>query len=82
MASHHPKSLPRDPNQRAVKIGRILVGDEGCEEKDEGKDPAAVERGKKGGAVGGASRAAKMSTEERKEAARKAATARWKNRQR
>lgn len=43
----------------------------------EGKNPAAVELGKLGGAKGGKARAAKLTPEERSEAARKAAAARW-----
>lgn len=64
--------------QRAVAIGRIATGEEECEEKDEGKDPAAVERGRKGGAKGGAARAEKMTEAERSESAKRAAEARWK----
>lgn len=41
------------------------------------KDPAAVSLGRRGGQKGGKARAAKMSAEERSEAARKAAKARW-----
>jgi hypothetical protein len=44
---------------------------------DEGKDPAAVALGRKGGLKGGKARAAKMTPEERSEAAKKAARARW-----
>lgn len=42
-----------------------------------GKDPAAVKLGRKGGLKGGLARAAKLSAQERSEAARKAAVARW-----
>jgi len=42
-----------------------------------GKDPLAVELGRRGGKKGGKARAAKMTPEERSEAARKAARARW-----
>ena len=48
-------------------------------EPDDGKDPAAVALGRKGGLKGGKARAAKMSAEERSESARKAAKARWHN---
>ncbi len=41
------------------------------------KDPAAVALGRKGGKKGGKARAAKMTADERSEAARKAARARW-----
>lgn len=45
------------------------------------KDPAAVALGRRGGLKGGKARAAKLTPEERTEAARKAATARWAKRQ-
>jgi hypothetical protein len=41
------------------------------------KSAAAVELGRRGGLKGGKARAAKMTPEERSEAARKAARARW-----
>ncbi|MGB6058534.1 MAG: hypothetical protein WBF71_09730, partial [Microthrixaceae bacterium] len=43
----------------------------------EGKNPAAVELGRLGGKKGGKARAERMTPEERSEAARKAAHARW-----
>jgi hypothetical protein len=46
----------------------------------DGKDPAAVELGRRGGLKGGKARAARMTPEERSAAARKAAQARWRNR--
>lgn len=42
-----------------------------------GKDPIAVELGRRGGLVGGRARAANMTPEERSESARKAVLARW-----
>ena len=51
-------------------------------EPDEGKDPAAVALGRKGGLKGGKARAAKMSRKARQEAARHAALARWKRKKR
>lgn len=45
------------------------------------KNPAAVALGKLGGKKGGPARAKKLSLEERKEIARKAARARWNRRQ-
>lgn len=41
------------------------------------KNPAAVELGRTGGLKGGKARAAKMTPEQRSEAARKAARVRW-----
>lgn len=46
----------------------------------QGKNPAAVELGKLGGAKGGKARAAKLSAKERSEIAKNAAAARWKPR--
>jgi hypothetical protein len=43
----------------------------------DGKDPAAVALGRKGGLKGGPARAAKLTKEQRSESARKAARARW-----
>lgn len=41
------------------------------------KDPLAVELGRRGGKKGGAARAAKLTAEQRREIAKKAAEARW-----
>lgn len=45
--------------------------------RDDGKDPEAVARGRKGGEKGGRARAERMTPEQRSEAARRAARARW-----
>jgi hypothetical protein len=42
-----------------------------------GKDPLAVELGRRGGLKGGKARAAKMTKKQRSESAKKAARARW-----
>jgi hypothetical protein len=42
-----------------------------------GKNPAAVEVGRKGGLKGGKARASKLTASERSEAAKRAAQARW-----
>jgi hypothetical protein len=56
-------------------IGRIATGEiEEAAPRDDGKDPAAVSLGRKGGAA----RAAGMSAARRKEIAKKAAAERWK----
>ena len=72
----HPKR-PRDPNQLAKLVVDLATGE--CEDApaDEGKDLAAVALGRKGGLKGGAARAKSMTDEQRKEAAQKAAQARW-----
>jgi hypothetical protein len=68
---------PRDLNQLASQIVEEATNDTPAPDPDEGKDPAAVELGRRGGKKGGKARAAKMSAKERSEAARKAARARW-----
>ena len=68
---------PRDPNQLAKLILDIATGEEVDQNPDEGKDPAAVARGKKGGQKGGKARAEALTPEERSEIAKKAAAARW-----
>lgn len=49
---------------------------------DEGKDPIAVELGRRGGLKGGKARAARMTKKQRSESAKKAAKARWKEKER
>jgi ribosomal protein S12 len=67
---------PADLNRLAAAI----VGDatdDASERTDDGKDPAAVALGRKGGKKGGKTRAARMTPKQRSDAARKAARARW-----
>ena len=64
---------PADVIGNAIKIARIATGEEVEELDDDGKNPAAKELGRKGGAK----RAANLSPERRAEIARKAAKARW-----
>ena len=71
----HPKR-PRDPNQLAKSIIDIATGEKPDRDptpEEQGKDPAAVAMGKKGGAA----RAAGMTAEKRSEIAKKAAQKRW-----
>lgn len=68
---------PRDTNRLAKSIVDLAIGEVEEVNPDEGKDPAAVALGRKGGLKGGKARAANMTKEERSEAARKAAKARW-----
>jgi hypothetical protein len=65
---------PADVVGNAVHIMRIATGEIDDATPDDGKDPAAKALGKKGGEA----RAAGMTPEKRAELARKAATARWK----
>jgi hypothetical protein len=67
---------PRDPNQLAKSIIDIATGqkpDRDPTPEEQGKDPAAVALGKKGGRA----RADSMTAERRAEIAKKAATRRW-----
>lgn len=70
---------PRDTNQLAKLIVDIATGEESdpAPAPADGKDPAAVARGRKGGKVGGKARAEALTPEERSEIAKKAAAARW-----
>jgi hypothetical protein len=63
---------PADLNRLAAAI----VGD-ATDEKPVEPERAVVRAGRAGGKKGGAARASRMSAEERSEAARKAAKARW-----
>jgi hypothetical protein len=68
----------RDVNELAKQIVDEATGNAPpAPDSDEGKDPAAVALGRRGGLKGGKARAAKMTPEQRSEAARKAAAARW-----
>jgi hypothetical protein len=71
---------PRDVNELAKQLVDEATGEAPPFDPDEGKDPAAVALGRKGGLKGGKARAAKMTSEERIEAAKKAAAARWSKR--
>lgn len=67
---------PRDTNQLAKLVVDVATGEvEDVATKE--KDPSAVERGRKGGQVGGKIRARRLTAEERSDSARKAARARW-----
>jgi hypothetical protein len=74
------RKRPTDPNELARQIVDEATGEAPPFDPDEGKNPAAVALGRKGGLKGGKARAAKMTPEERSEAAKKAAAARWRNR--
>jgi hypothetical protein len=71
------RKRPRDPNQLGKLVVDIATGEVEDEQPDEGKNPAAVELGRKGGLKGGKARAQRMTAEQRREAAKKAARARW-----
>jgi hypothetical protein len=71
------RKRPRDPHQLGKLIVDIATGDTDDAPEGDGKDPAAVALGRKGGLKGGKARAAKMTAEERTESARRAARVRW-----
>ena len=70
---------PADVIGAAVQIAKIATGEieEDMGETEDGKDKAAVALGRKGGAA----RAAKLSKKRRAEIARRAAKARWKDKE-
>jgi hypothetical protein len=68
---------PTDPNELAKQLVDEATGEAPPFDPDDGKDPAAVALGRKGGLKGGKARAANMTPEQRSAAARKAAAARW-----
>ena len=87
--SHTNRKRPRDLNQRAASTVARATSEEPLPESEsvevpeltpEERHAAAVALGRLGGKKGGKARAAKMTAEERKESARKAAQARWSNR--
>ena len=75
----HPKR-PRDLNQWAKRMVDIATGDVSDREptpEEQGKDPAAVSLGRRGGLKGGKARASGMTPERRAEIAKQAAQKRW-----
>ena len=75
--------MPRDTNLLANKVLQIAIGEDVEPAKpDDGKDPAAVALGRRGGKIGGKNRWKGVSKKKRSEIARKAARARWKARKR
>lgn len=68
------RSSKRDVNQIAAEMVRATAGLD-----LNGKNPAAVALGRRGGLKGGKARAIALTSEKRKEIAALAARARWKN---
>jgi len=71
------RKRPLDVNELARQLVAEATDEAPPFDPDAGKDPAAVALGRKGGLKGGKARAAKMTAEERSDAARRAARARW-----
>jgi hypothetical protein len=68
---------PADTVADAIRVAKILTGEAEEDADDSGKDKAAQALGRKGGAA----RAKSMTPQRRTEIARKAASARWGNRE-
>ncbi|MBA2551268.1 MAG: hypothetical protein H0V13_09510 [Nocardioidaceae bacterium] len=77
MPDRSRKRRPADLNSLAASIVGDATDEDKAEPADDGKDPAAVALGRRGGLKGGKARAAKLTAEQRSEIARKAAAARW-----
>ena len=78
MADHRKR--PRDFSQAAKLVVDIATGqveDRPPTPEEQGKDPAAVARGRLGGLVGGKARAEALPKAKRSKISRKAAKARW-----
>lgn len=78
MTTKHPKR-PRDTNQLAHMIAQLATGELDDIKTEDGKDPAAVALGRKGGLKGGKARAQKLSSAKKRAIAKRAAKARWDN---
>jgi hypothetical protein len=69
---------PRDIHALAKVLVDMATGEASLDTTIDGKNPAAVALGRKGGLKGGISRAASLSPSERTRIARVAAQSRWK----
>ncbi len=81
MPNRSRKQRLPDPNHFAIAILEAATGEvivPRPEPVPDGKDPAAVALGRKGGLKGGKARAASMTKKQRSASAKKAALARWK----
>lgn len=72
-----PRKRPADLNRLAASIVDDATAEDSPMTQKPEKNPAAVELGRRGGQKGGKARAARMTPEERREAAKKAAESRW-----
>lgn len=71
------RKRPTNLNSLAASIVADSTDEDKPERVENGKDPAAVALGRRGGLKGGRARAAKLTAEQRSSIARKAAAARW-----
>jgi len=79
MPERSRKHRPADLNSLAASIVADSTDEDRDEPADDGKDPAAVALGRRGGLKGGRARADKLTAEQRSQIAKKAAAARWAN---
>lgn len=77
MPDRSGKHRPADLNRLAASIVDDATDEDKRVEPDDGKDPAAVSLGRRGGLKGGRARAEKLTAEERSAIARRAALVRW-----
>lgn len=73
------KKTPIELNKLAAFIADQATNEEPAQEEQPQKNPAAVELGRLGGLKGGKARAESLTAKRRKEIAKAAAKARWKN---
>jgi len=78
----HNEAVPKRSSKKAPQDVNVLAASIVEEATKAGKDPLAVELGRRGGLKGGKARAAKLSKERLSEIAKKAALARWHRRAR
>ena len=79
MPNHTGKKRPRDPNELAKQLVDEATNEESDSDSEdsEAEESPKAKSGRKGGLKGGRARAEKLTPEERKEIAEKAARARW-----
>lgn len=70
------RKAPKDINLLAAHVVEVTAGPE-PPSKSKKKNPAAVALGRLGGLKGGKARAKKLTSEKKKDIAKKAAKARW-----
>ena len=68
---------PQDANQLAKFVVDLATGQVDPPQTEDGKNPAAVALGRRGGLKGGRARALKLPRKRRQEIAKRAAKARW-----
>jgi hypothetical protein len=69
----------RDTNQLAKQIVELSTGEANEPDANQGKNPNAVALGRLGGLKGGKARAESLTAKKRSDIAKKAAKARWKD---